>query len=592
MYIINVLALLIVLIFISYKFNIAIVESVPIGISLLVLMLYALSFFRVLNYIDYIGMLILALGLIFLIRGIIRKDNNVIRIMKQSFNVPSFWLFLILTVTITICVQNKITTWWDDYNFWSTDVKSIYYLNGFANKYANVAPEFGDYPPGTQLIKWWFLHFDPNSFREGLMFAGYYFMLFGFLCPFLKFFDRKKPYYSLIALIAILFLPSCIEAFYADGCCADICMALAYGNFLISVIDDERKDEKIFYYGRAALYLSLMVLCKNTSIIWLLFSFIFAVFYKMATGNRLYESLKRWFFVYLIPGGVLASWYGFCLINRRVAKLTGNSIKMATGSMGIPEIRSEIVKSFFEGFFKYPIHRYNNWIVDLSPALFFVLIIAAYYVVMSTYGYEKRKKIFFVTFMAVSGFIFYAFNFVCHITIFATEDQYLEPFAMASSIERYSSPFSFGAVLLLVYIILKHQRSVKPLVVTALIIFLTTDPFAVHRAYLGYADSSSSIAKEREMLINDEIRELEEKYSKDELTKFKRILYIRNVEDLSWVSHAYINFELSPLSVVYEYIDSETKEEELVNMAVEAHANYIYMNRQLYEVQNGRLSDS
>ena len=45
-----------------------------------------------------------------------------------------------------------MVSWWDDYNFWATDVKSIFYRNGFADKYANAAPEFGDYPPGTQMM--------------------------------------------------------------------------------------------------------------------------------------------------------------------------------------------------------------------------------------------------------------------------------------------------------------------------------------------------------------------------------------------------------------------------------------------------------
>ena len=85
-----------------------------------------------------------------------------------------------MTVVMTVCVSSKVVSWWDDYNFWATDVKSLFYLDGFAGKYANAAPEFGDYPPGTQMIKWWFMHFSPGRFREGLMFAGYYFMNLSF----------------------------------------------------------------------------------------------------------------------------------------------------------------------------------------------------------------------------------------------------------------------------------------------------------------------------------------------------------------------------------------------------------------------------
>ena len=51
----------------------------------------------------------------------------------------------------------------------------MYALDGFAAKYTNSASDFGDYPQGIQLRKWWFVHLKPARFSAGLMFAGYYF---------------------------------------------------------------------------------------------------------------------------------------------------------------------------------------------------------------------------------------------------------------------------------------------------------------------------------------------------------------------------------------------------------------------------------
>ena len=46
--------------------------------------------------------------------------------------------------------------------------------------------------------------------------------------------------------------------------------------------------------------------------------------------------------------------------------------------------------------------------------------------------------------------------FLAHITIFATETQYLEPSGMISSIERYGAPFTIGTLLFLAGIWLSH----------------------------------------------------------------------------------------------------------------------------------------
>ena len=56
--------------------------------------------------------------------------------------VPSFLVALLFVILISVLVNDKCVSWWDEINFWAADVKSIFYRNGFAAKYENVAPEF------------------------------------------------------------------------------------------------------------------------------------------------------------------------------------------------------------------------------------------------------------------------------------------------------------------------------------------------------------------------------------------------------------------------------------------------------------------
>lgn len=124
-------------------------------------------FFRALSLSDYLAAAFLLFVLIRFIRASRDEKRNMLSFGKDCLTEGGALTALLMTAVVTICVGSKLVSWWDDYNFWATDVKSIYYLDGFAGKYTNVAPEFGDYPPATQMIKWWFLHFHPDSLKKG-----------------------------------------------------------------------------------------------------------------------------------------------------------------------------------------------------------------------------------------------------------------------------------------------------------------------------------------------------------------------------------------------------------------------------------------
>ena len=61
---------------------------------------------------------------------------------------------------------------WDGYSFWGPDTKSLYFNDGFAAQYGNVAPKFGAYTPFAQLIWWLGPHF-AGQYNEQYVFWGY-----------------------------------------------------------------------------------------------------------------------------------------------------------------------------------------------------------------------------------------------------------------------------------------------------------------------------------------------------------------------------------------------------------------------------------
>lgn len=585
MFMIQIAAFIILLLYIARKFKIQLTEAFPVGCSLLILLLYLLSFFRALSASDYLAVAVLVVTVIYLIKVQNEKRRELISFAGQELLNPGTLTALAMTVIVTVCVSCKVVSWWDDYNFWATDVKSLFYLDGFAHKYTNVAPEFGDYPPGTQMMKWWFLHFSPAEFKEGLMFAGYYFMNLAFLFPMLKIIKKRNVFQMAVGAVVLWLFPAVAEVFWCDGCCADLTMALVYGAFLTSVVDREGHS-RIFYYGRQALFLMVLVLCKNTGFLWVAFGLIFDYGYhflihRIEGSERLDKRADRraLFLVTLFPVLAEASWLFFCVFNRRVAKLTGTAIQMATGGMNIPAYQQEMVKAFTEAFLSWPLHRWKTIAIDLSPLSLYLLLLLFVLLLYIFQVLDKRKARYIGGFFAVSGILFYAVNLLSHLTIFAVETQYLEPFGMVSSIERYGAPFTIGGLYLTAFYALRSRRPTAGAIFCMVFVLLTTDYESAYRGLIGYRDGVDEVMAERSEIIDESARSFCAEVGAGEKGSIGRVLYLRDISDISWVRNTYVGFEAAPVSVMYGNVDTSAMgSQDIINTIEEAHAGFLYVD--------------
>ncbi|MDE7249999.1 MAG: hypothetical protein K2N82_08950, partial [Lachnospiraceae bacterium] len=419
----------------------------------------------------------------------------------------------------------------------------------------------------------------------GLMFAGYYFMNLAFLFQYLKYIRKRNPVVMLLGGILLWCFPSVAEAFWIDGCCADLTMAVIYGAFLVAVTDREGHSNA-FYYGRQALYLMVLVLCKNTGFIWVAFGLIFDYGYhlvmhkKEACEKGAKKGHRRWFLlVTALPVLTECIWLSFCLLNRRVAKLTGVAIQMATGSMNIPEYQEEMVRAFTEAFIKWPLHRRSTLAIDLSPLALYLLLILFVVLLWKFHLLDKEYAIYTGIFMAASGLIFYAFNLVGHLTIFAVETQYLEPFGMVSSIERYGAPFTIGGLCLITYLLLEKSKGYQGALVCMLFILLTADHQGAYRGIWGYRENREEILAQREEIIDEAAERFLDKIKSEEPGDIGRVLYLRDISDVSWVRNTYIGFEAAPVSVMYGNVDTESfGSQDIINAVSQAHAGFLYVD--------------
>lgn len=630
MAVINILAFAVLTLLLSLKWKERIVDVLPLSACILILILYVLAFFRRLSAIDWIGgvFLLAVLGYFGVYCRETGQRKQLWAQIKRELSHPGTITALLVFAGTTCLVSGRIATWWDDVNFWATDVKAIFALDGFAAKYTNAAPEFGDYPPGVQLMKWWFVHMRTERFSEGLMFAGYYFCVFVFLMPLLRRMKGKNPLFVILTAVCLWAFPSVAEAFYCQGMCADLVMAVIYGAFLSAVLDEEG-HAKSFYHVRLALYLSVLVLVKSVGFLWAAFGLVFLWIWKgkklrmqKGAAGRGTAAKERagWLLLLAVtaaPAVTGGSWLIFCLLMRRVAKLTGSALSIAAGKLPVllPGTREKLVRAFLEAFAVWPLHRGRTWAVDLSPLAMFFLICALIFVFGRCRILSRAETKLLGVFLPVSGMIFYGINLVSHLTIFAAETQYLEPFAMVSSIERYGVPFTVGSLYLLAFLLLERKETMGGallqgkkaydpsgklprrtvfqwrgkakelwrrdsvyLVCFAFVILSANWQEVFHGLYGYRADREEELGARAEM-ITEESAEFLSLLSGLDVGEGMRVLYLKDAAVSQWVKNTYVAFEASPVSLIFGSVDCETMNSgDMWNAMDASHAGYLYLD--------------
>ena len=598
--ILHICAVLVSIFFLAHRFRVSLVETFPIVVCMLTLILYVLAMLHHLSWIDAIEILVVLIFTVWIMSRPKEARKEFAALSLHNMTHPSFITAGILLVVIALCTSGKVVTWWDDINFWATDVKSLFLLDGFAGKYANVAPEFGDYPPAGQLVKWWFLHWSPHAYLEGLAFVGYYTMNMAFLLPLLRRLKGKNVPVMLLLGAALWLFPSIAEVYGYDGFCADLTMACIYGGFLLAVADEETESQA-FYYGRLALYLGVLVMVKSIGFVWALFGLLFFFLYQFGGRNEseqfkvsdAAQRKRRWaVFVAAVPIITGGSWMLFCLLMRRVTKTTATAVKyLTTDEYGISGYTGEFAKAFIKAFVSSPLHKEKSIALDLTPLALYLCICILVILFFKVRILPERTGRIVLWFSVVSGTVFYAIIFIAHITIFATETQYLEASGMISSIERYGAPFTVGTMLFLSGIWIDEGehlfinrklpdfvRRYGTYLCFILWVALTAGYRVGYDGIVGYRSVTSDRLSERAAMIGEDeelfLNACEVLGAKTSV----RVCYIRRGDVPRWVNNSYLSYEAAPVSVVYKSVNlGDAPTDWMVQEIRSSHASYLYV---------------
>ena len=594
MALVHILAVLIGIFFLAWRFRVSLVEALPVFVCGLTLALYVLAFFRHLTWIDGIAVLVSAASAVWLVSRKGEERKSFISACWHNVTEPSFIVAAALLAVVAVCTSAKLVTWWDDFNFWAVDARALYFSDGFAGRYGNVAPAFGDYPPGSQMIKWWFLHLNPQEFREGLAFAGYYTMNLVFLFPLLKKWKGKNVFFMALMAAALWLFPSVGEYFGYYGFCADLTMACIYGGFLYAVTDREVESE-VFYYGRLGLYLGVLVLVKSIGFVWALFGLVFFLLYQCSGegkgDGRKSLWIRRLLIIAAFPAVTGGSWMLFCLLMRRVANSTTTAVKyVVTDEYGLSGYMGEYGAAFLRAFFGSPLHRTKSFFLDLTPigCYLCICLICLLFLKLKLLSAKMGKLI--LGFCTVSGALFYGIIFLAHITIFAGETQYLDTAGMILSIERYGAPFTIGTLLFLAQIWLNNaerlfDKEKFPVWVRRyggqlcfiLFVALTANYQIGYDGLAGYRDDLEEQRLDREGYVDEEAESFLDAIQVLRPDERARVYYFRGA-DTPEFHNIYTGYLAAPISVVHREIDlDEASADWVLGQIRGSHASYLYV---------------
>ena len=436
-----------------------IIAVMPVIVCTTGLLLYLLAFFHRMSWIDG---LIWAGGIASLAaighRAKRHGRRALLAEVRRQLGDTHLWVCGLLILLAFWMLRGEMVLEWDGYSFWGPDTKSLYFNDGFAAQYGNVAPKFGAYTPFAQLIWWLGPHF-AGQYNEQYVFWGYY--AFGAVLLF-SLADRFRapagrwyaPLVSVVACTGAVLLPGIACTAWYRAIYVDPLMAMLFG-LVISLIVCRDREHPVFWQVQLVVLLLSLTLIKSIGLLW---SLLALLFYCMWWRGK----LRRWRFVLGCAAGAgvaYASWSVFCRVMVRSSELVTNFFPQAAANR-LAELQNGTflqagnnlgyIKSYIKAFLFTPIHRETTMALDLSPAMLLVILCVAI-VLLGRYGFVPRGKgARLFGFMAVCVVLIYVVLFIGQITMFYTETQYLNPVSAVTLMTRYCAPAHMGLLMLLV----------------------------------------------------------------------------------------------------------------------------------------------
>lgn len=426
------------------------VETVPVAFSIFILLLYVLAFFNRMWLVDFIA----PIG-IFGLCYFRHKEKSFREIAGQVAD-PSFLVFVAVVAVGMIAVSARGLTGFDDWNFWGTDIKSIFCLQGYAAKGFNCAPAYGDYPPAMQLVAAWIMH-GLGGYREGYIACGYFLIMQVYMAPLLTRIPRRID--VCLAAFIWMFVVFTFGPNIMQGYSPDPLMGIMYGCALVFIFFKEESSGWFEYFNIAAV-LSVLILTKSVGIQWAIFAIVFMIGQAVLQKRKFQLKGALWM---LLPFCAWTSWYVFCKLFERTTYLT---TLLKTGVIDTPlgVFKSQLFKTYgmhiFKSFIKGLFRQFQSGAflgIGFSIVFLFFAFIAIIVLFYKVHLLDRTEFNWLLLFTIFSGIV------EAGILLFSMETMFLGEFGgnpdlgeADSLFKRYGCPYTIGTTMLLLQIVFQR----------------------------------------------------------------------------------------------------------------------------------------
>lgn len=281
--------------------------AIPLAISLAMPALLVLAAVRALSYVDWLSAALLAGAGAWLVRGI--RTGRVTRtaactFLKEQVFTPGLACFALLGVFWTLANQDRAVLNYDEYSYWATQVRSLYVSDGLVGGARTCCMEHAAYPPGMQLLEWWFMHL-LGLWHEGTLYAAAFWLNSAFLLPLARRITWRRWWQAGLFAVGVVALPTVLTGHAYSMLATDTTLGVIFGALMCILWTEGRAPHAPLTAGAL---MAALVLSKQTGILWAVLGMAFL----LTTQGRQALRSRRWLTACAAPLVMLALWQAYC----------------------------------------------------------------------------------------------------------------------------------------------------------------------------------------------------------------------------------------------------------------------------------------
>lgn len=439
------LFMLIITLAIMIKTGLKFEISLPIGISLLLIVFIV---FGILNLLK-ISIILLIIISIFCIYYLYINKNKLKKIINE-INYTSFVFFIILFIISILASRGRYVHKWDEYSYWAYASKVLIKTGSF-KEFMTYMGTMSSYPPLSSV--WHYIVSIFSGYSEQNLYFGLMVLDFVYMMPVFVITNKKKKFSNILLLIACFGFPFLLNGSINYGLLyVDLLLGMMTACTLITYdyLNEHKKDWKL-----VLLFLFTIVLLKPNGFVLseclLLLFFLRELFSKKSNFKIVFKTFLK----YLLPVvGIVLIYFVWVLLSNFIYDNSNSYIyKLIPASLST-DLSAKLNLTFLLNFFNGVFASIDETIIYsfIGIPLFGFLM----FIFITIYGIDKKNGIKRIIPFVVFYIVFYILTAISLFVMFT----YYEASKLAS-FSRYLNPIHIALMIYVLYELYKTSNDKK-----------------------------------------------------------------------------------------------------------------------------------